>query len=104
MLSKNYRLPIGEFIGKRGREVRSAFFILKSFKAEKPHSRLGVIVSKRVFSRAVLRNHLRRRLFEFFRTHEQKIARSDFLLIALSKAAKLGEEELTAELQKIFLP
>ena len=47
--------------------VRSAFFQVMAKPNEQGYARLGMVVSKRLFPRAVDRNHMRRQIRESFR-------------------------------------
>ena len=64
--------------------------------------RLTIIVSKKIDKRAVIRNRIRRRLYELFRTHLSKNnLKADLALIVLSR--DLAEKPFH-QLQKDFEP
>lgn len=54
------------------------------------YSRLGLVVAKRHFKRAVTRNYIKRRMRESFRLNQQLLGHCDIILIA---TAKLLENE-----------
>ena len=56
-----------ENIYRRGRAIRHGVFSLKYVPAKKTNYRLAVVVSKKVSKSAVVRNRIRRRVFEQFR-------------------------------------
>ena len=68
MLAKKYKLSIqGLFSKKNFFTIKSSFFIFRIFKNDLPYSRFGVIVSGKVFKKAVLRNKIKRKVFDFIR-------------------------------------
>ena len=103
MLAKKYRLPIQEFIGRRGNQAKTGFFILKSFPPEKDYRRLGAVISGKVLRKSTPRNRLRRTIFDFFTRQQKTLPVKDYLIIVLAPVARLQEEELKRELEKIFI-
>lgn len=59
MLPRIYRLPAATRL-RRPRSIHTALFLLKYAVSPVSHSRVGIVVSKKVDKRAVRRNHLRR--------------------------------------------
>ena len=73
MLSKKYRLPIGEFNKNSGRQTEtkhSGQFTLKRKRSELPFSRFGIIIGKKVHAHAAKRNSLKRKVLRFLSEHE----------------------------------
>lgn len=56
------------YVFKNGRTIRSRFIVVRYLEnPRRQHSRLAVIVSKKVHKRAVRRNRIRRRVYEIVR-------------------------------------
>src|SRR3989338_7584314 len=66
MLAKKYRLPIHKSLGLRGAVVRSRYFICRTLPSSAPHSRVGVVISKKVSPLATQRNLLKRLVFSLY--------------------------------------
>lgn len=56
------------YIHKNGRSVRGDKISLKHIENNRDQSRIAVVVSKKVDKRAVVRNRIRRRIYEIVRT------------------------------------
>jgi len=109
MLPKKYRLPIQNFVGKKGRSDKSRYFLLKIFSLPAEalakagaHSRFGIIISRRVSKKAVDRNRIKRQIFNFLREIKNQLPIKDYLIIVHPEAAKLDKSSLKAEIAKIF--
>ena len=102
MLPKKYRLPIQNFVGKKGRSDKSRYFLLKIFPGVHKFSRFGIIISSKVSKKAVDRNRIKRRIFNFVREIKNQLPLNDYLIIVHPEASKLNEKELIKELSEIF--
>ena len=102
MLPKKYRLPIQNFVGKKGRSDKSRYFLLKIFPGVYKFSRFGIIISRRVSKKAVDRNRIKRQIFNFLREIKNQLPINDYLIIVHPEAAKLDKSSLKAEIAKIF--
>ena len=102
MLPKKYRLPIQNFVGKKGRSDKSRYFLLKIFPGVYKFSRFGIIISRRVSKKAVDRNRIKRQIFNFLREIKNQLPIKDYLIIVHPEAAKLDKSSLKAEIAKIF--
>ena len=72
---------------QQGKKLLSPLFVLYILPTSKPHSRLGLAVSKRIGS-AVVRNRVKRRLREAFRRHKDLLnPYCDVVVVARSAAA-----------------
>ena len=83
-------------VAKRNQAFRTEYFVLRYAPNRRPTGfRLAVVVSKKVDKRAVVRNRIRRRLFELFRLNLDASLKAD-LVIFVSKAnlAELSDSEL----------
>lgn len=67
-------------------------------RTDRPYSRLGVIISRKV-GNAVKRNRLRRRIREAFRTHRHMITQSvDVVVRTLPGSARLSYRDCVNEI------
>jgi len=80
-----------ERLQRQGRKLYSTHFLLVVDKAETPHSRIALAVTKKVEPRAAFRNTLRRRLKEIFRLHHSKLTGDFDILIIARKDAQYCE-------------
>jgi ribonuclease P protein component len=81
-----------------GRRRRTGHFIVSLSPGPEPHSRLGLVVSRRVGG-AVQRNRLKRRLREVFRTNLERFpAATDVVVIAMAGAPALSYAEIRTEI------
>lgn len=103
MLSKRYRLPIQNFVGKRGKLFKTPYFLVKIFVSESPFSRFGVTISAKVAKKATERNKLKRMAYNFIREYYKKIPLGDYWISILSPAAKLEKENFKSELSKLLI-
>ena len=65
-------------------------FTVYAAKRETGDARLGITVSRRVSTKAVRRNRLKRRVRESFRYHKQPLVGLDLVVIARPDANKTG--------------
>jgi len=84
----------------QGQRVNGRFFRLHVLPAERP--RLGLAVSRKVDTRAVQRNRIKRVARESFRTSRELVPAADLVLVALRQAASAPNDELRAELDKLW--
>lgn len=108
MLARRYRFH-GHgsltYLFKHGQTVRGHFLLLRCIKNERrPHGRVAVIVSKKIAKSAVIRNRVRRRVFEVIRLHKPHIAGGyDLAFIAISKDLTTTESyELNKDIEMIL--
>lgn len=102
---RNYRL-VSKF------EYQSTFdnatkvaqkYLLALYKPnQSTHSKLGIIVGKRVANRAVVRNQIKRVIRESFRAHPLKRAGLDIIVIARHQCDTLNKEEIRAGIDKLW--
>lgn len=76
--------------------VRSRYFQVMSKPNELGHARLGMIVSKRLFARAVDRNRMRRLIRETFRLSANALPALD---LVVRPSSQPGEGSLTEDLR-----
>ena len=101
MLAKKYRLPIQNLTKKEGRVIRTPYFSVKIFPNKKnSYPRFGVIISKKVFTKASARNSLKRLIFS--KVNLSKPRNNDFLIIVSPAVGKLEQEEVGKKLEEVF--
>ena len=91
--SEDYRTTIA----KRCRSDDQLFAV---YAARRPTggARLGITVSRRVSTKAVRRNRLKRRVRESFRYHKQPLAGLDLVVIARQEANETGRLQVDRSL------
>lgn len=103
MLAKKYKLPVAAFLRKKTVGLKNQpYFNLKISFSELNYSRFGVVISKKVSPKAVVRNKIKRIIFDFLRKkHFQEFPGKDILIIIYPDAAKLEKEKLEEKLEII---
>jgi len=102
MLAKKHRLPIQLFITKKGKIFKSPYFLLKIFPPKNSFSRFGVIISSKISKKAVVRNRLKRQIFDFFQKFRGRFPIADYLIIPFPGLAELNKSEFQKALTNIF--
>ena len=107
MISKEHRFHGYnklQAVYRKGRTARSSFLALKSYENPKRSSyRLAVVVSRKVNKSAVVRNRIRRRLFECFRKYEHLFGTCDMVVTVFSdQAATCSAAELEQAVKKLL--
>ncbi|RME44175.1 MAG: ribonuclease P protein component [Deltaproteobacteria bacterium] len=91
-------------LSRRGKRKSSPHFLLLFARNDLGYNRLGITVSRRI-GNAVRRNRLKRRIREFFRTHQARFPQGrDMNFIARKGAADLSWEALLQELHALTMP
>lgn len=99
MLAKKNRLPVGK-LGLIGRTLRAKYFTIKISYNGILDSRVGIIVSKRVDKRAVVRNRVRRRIATIMYELLPGVqAGYDMLFIVNKELIILSQEDLIQEIK-----
>lgn len=96
MLARRYRFHGHgslKYLFKHGKTVRGHFLLLRYIENEKrPHGRVAVVISKKVAKSAVVRNRIRRRIFEAVRTAQPQLKGGhDLAFIVLSRDLEVVE-------------
>ena len=80
-------------LGKKGKSYKNPFFTIKVFSPDKPYSRFGVIVSKKVGKTAVVRNNIKRTIFNALEEVKNKWPLADYLIITNPKIVELDKDK-----------
>ena len=94
-----------EFLGvyERGDKIQSTYFVLYMLENGRSHHRLGITVSRKI-GRAVVRNRIKRRLREIFRTNKQAIfPHCDLVVNAKRSAARARNQQIQEDILKGIL-
>ncbi len=98
-----YLLRKGRRSTEGGRKNGNLFFTVKYLTTQQPQSRFCVIVSTKIFPKAVERNHLRRQIYEVFRLHPELPSFSaDIVVIAKTPLTKLNFQDLTKTIVQLL--
>lgn len=105
-LSKNRRLRSGNElreISRTGRRIRDSLFSVHTRANRLGHARLGLTVSRRVSTKAVVRNRIKRCVRESFRRTQSRLGALDMVVIAQPGAGKAGPAALRESLQRHWI-
>lgn len=105
MLSQNHRFHGHgslRFVLKNGMTTRSKFLTIRYSKNNKRvHSRFSVVVSKKISKRAVVRNRIRRRVYEILRLQLPRIQSAYDVVVIVNE---LSVQDLSSlELNKMLI-
>jgi len=105
-LSKNQRLRSGtelREISRTGRRIRDGLFSVFTRANRLGHARLGLTVSRRVSTKAVVRNRIKRCVRESFRHTQSRLDALDFVVIAQPGAGTAAPAALRESLQRHWI-
>jgi len=85
---------------KHGRRSKDALFLVCAAPNAQAHARLGVNVARKVASKAVARNRIKRQVRETFRHHQADSAPLDVVVIAQTAAATADNATLRNALRE----
>ncbi len=94
-----------EFLGvyERGDKIQSTYFVLYMLENGRSHHRLGITASRKIGG-AVVRNRIKRRLREIFRTNKQAIfPHCDLVVNAKRSAARARNHQIQEDILKGIL-
>lgn len=105
MLSKKYRLNIGDFLGPgapRAKFIeRGRYFTVKGYAATPSYSRFGVVLSIKIDKRATRRNFLKRLAFRALQEGRNKLPPADYLFFVQPSAAQASKSDLVEDLMRL---
>ena len=93
------------YVYKNGQAIRSHLMTIKYIRNERrKHSRVAVVISKKVHKSAVGRNRMRRRLIEIVRTELPRFSATHDVVIMVfsSEVINLPHDELRVTLTGLF--
>lgn len=103
MLPKKLKLPLQNFVGKRGRVIHAPLVTVKIFPPEMAHSRFGVVISAKVNKKAVIRNRIKRAIFNTIHGMLEQIPVADYVIIVAPATGKLDRGELQETIYKLLI-
>lgn len=101
-LPKAYRLlrpPAFTAVLRQGFKSRDHCFAVFAASNALPHMRIGLVVSRKVSTAAVVRNRVKRQIRESARRHQQQLEGLDLVVVAHAAAADSENAALQASLQ-----
>lgn len=66
------------------------------------HARIGLVVSKKVSKKAVIRNRIKRQIREAFRQQQQTLGAVDYVVVAKSPLEQIAFDTITSKLQPLW--
>jgi len=104
MLAKKYRFKNFNFqkLINQGQKAKNRYFLIYYLKNEN-QKKFAVLVKKDYSKKAVIRNKIKRRIFEILRNNLNKINNGYYLIIVFKECQFLKFTELQNELLKILL-
>ncbi|MEK7759586.1 MAG: ribonuclease P protein component [Pseudomonadota bacterium] len=105
-LSKSRRLRSGlelREISRTGRRIRDSLFSVHTRANSLGHARLGLTVSRRVSTKAVVRNRIKRCIRESFRRTQSTLDGLDLVVIAQPNAGAADTVALRESLQRHWI-
>jgi len=92
-----------EKVFKKGKTIKQDLFVFKYIENNQDSPRIGIIISKKVCSRASERNLIKRRIREIIKKEIDQLKNLDIIIIALSKISKdIPFTELEQEINKFY--
>ena len=86
-------------VQSNSRKLYSRHFAILVSPAEQDRSRIGITITKKIDSRAVVRNRLRRKIREVFRLNREHFAGSfDIIVIARNNAPECSSADVKREI------
>lgn len=109
MLEKKYRIERNQtqYILKKGKDSVSKLFIIRYIKNNKEFNRYCSVVSKKIYTKAVDRNKLRRQIYEAIRTASSEInpptEHLDIVLIPKKRIISAKFEEIEQDIRELII-
>ena len=104
MIVKKYRLEGNqiEYILKKGESTRSKLFIIRYTENDQGHNRYCIIISRKISAKAVIRNKLKRRIYEAIQANEQtNKSNLDIILIPKKESKNAKFEDIDKDIRWI---
>lgn len=82
--------------------VHNAYFGIYAANNTLNRARVGLVISKKVSKKAVIRNRLKRQIREFFRQQHADLGAVDFVIVAKAPLAEIAFETIWPQLQPLW--
>lgn len=104
MLKKEFRLSRKEFgvAFRRGRYFSFENFTVTYYKTVRAYARFGVSCGLKISKKAVVRNRIRRQMYEIIRLHYNTIPQGDYLILVKPSILSRDFSQLTSSLLAAF--
>ena len=93
-----------QLVFKRRQSAHNACFGVYVAANNLGHARLGLVVSKKVSKRAVVRNRIKRQVREAFRNKGDQLAALDYVVVAKAPLAALEKKPIRAQIEQLWKP
>lgn len=84
------------------RSAHNNFFGVYVSKNTLNHARVGLVVSKKVSKKAVIRNRIKRQIRESFRHQQNELGSMDFIVVAKLPLEQIAFDTITCKLQPLW--
>ncbi len=104
MLAKKYRFKNFDFEKFRNsKKIQNSLFLIRKIDSENEEKKFAVTTNNKEFKKAVLRNKIRRKIFEIIRLNLEKIHPGYYLINVRNKEAlKMNFKEIEKILLQLF--
>ena len=82
--------------------AHNAHFGVYTAKNRLGYARLGLVVSKKVSKKAVVRNRIKRQIRENFRLQQDRLGARDFVIVAKAPLSEIASDTITPHLQPLW--
>ena len=105
MFKKTYRLHTSDFkeVFNFGKTIKAPLFLIKAKQNNLTHSRFAVVVSKKLFKKAVERNYLKRKCMHALKEVYSTLPINDYIFILNSGAKDIQYKDLITHLKNIHI-
>ncbi|MCD5396584.1 MAG: ribonuclease P protein component [Candidatus Pacebacteria bacterium] len=103
MIKKKNRLKIKEFqnLFKIGKKKHTTLFLI-IIQEHQEYAKIGISIPKKIYKKAVIRNSIKRKIYNFLKKEKLINLKKHFLIIIKKKADYSNEENLN-EIKKILI-
>jgi len=87
---------------EKRQSAHNSHFGIYAVKNTLGHARLGLVISKKVSKKAVVRNRIKRLVRESFRLQQDDFGAFDFIVVAKAPVATIAFESISTPLQPLW--
>ena len=87
---------------EKRQSVHNAHFGIYAMTNTLGHARVGLVVSKKVSKKAVVRNRIKRQIREVFRLQQQDLGAIDFVVVAKAPLSAIAFDSIIEPLQPLW--